>query len=136
MVKKVQVGKDQEKAQSERDPHPKNRGGKKPNQQPGTHTTKHIVSRTSSHPPNRRPPSYPNLTKNTKSLCMTLVYSPGITCMQGLVVPQSFRLVSSWIPFRSQRFARSLPKVTLAFAILAVTSSSMCTTLERVLPKH
>ena len=29
--KKVQVGKDQEKAQSERDSHSKNRGGKKPN---------------------------------------------------------------------------------------------------------
>ena len=29
--KKVQVGKDQEKAQSEKDPHSKNRGGKKPN---------------------------------------------------------------------------------------------------------
>ena len=29
--KKVQVGNDQEKAQSERDPHSKNRGGKKPN---------------------------------------------------------------------------------------------------------
>ena len=28
---KVQVGKDQEKAQSERDSHSKNRGGKKPN---------------------------------------------------------------------------------------------------------
>ena len=31
--KKVQVGKDQEKAQSEKDSHSKNRGGKKPNQQ-------------------------------------------------------------------------------------------------------
>ena len=31
MLKKVQVGKDQEKAQSERDSHSKNRGGKKPN---------------------------------------------------------------------------------------------------------
>ena len=30
-LKKVQVGKDQEKAQSEKDSHPKNRGGKKPN---------------------------------------------------------------------------------------------------------
>ena len=29
--KKVQVGKDQEKAQSERDSHSKNRSGKKPN---------------------------------------------------------------------------------------------------------
>ena len=29
--KKVQVGKDQEKAKSERDPHSKNRGGKKTN---------------------------------------------------------------------------------------------------------
>ena len=38
--KKVQVGKDQEKAQSEKDSHSKNRGGKKPNQQPGTYTMK------------------------------------------------------------------------------------------------
>ena len=30
-IKKVQVGKDQEKAQSERDSHSKNRGGKKTN---------------------------------------------------------------------------------------------------------
>ena len=39
-TEKVQVGKDQEKAQSEKDSHPKNPGGKKPNQQPGTHTMK------------------------------------------------------------------------------------------------
>ena len=31
LSKKVQVGKDQEKAQSEKDSHSKNRGGKKPN---------------------------------------------------------------------------------------------------------
>ena len=31
MFKNVQVGKDQEKAQSEKDSHSKNRGGKKPN---------------------------------------------------------------------------------------------------------
>ena len=31
LLKKVQVGKDQEKAKSERDSHSKNRGGKKPN---------------------------------------------------------------------------------------------------------
>ena len=31
MTKKVQVGKDQEKAQSEKDSHSKYRGGKKPN---------------------------------------------------------------------------------------------------------
>ena len=37
---KVQVGKDQEKAQSEKDSHSKNQGGKKPNQQPGTYTMK------------------------------------------------------------------------------------------------
>ena len=30
-TKKVQVGKDQEKAQSEKDSHSKNQGGKKPN---------------------------------------------------------------------------------------------------------
>ena len=39
--KKVQVGKDQEKAQSEKDSHSKNRGGKKLNLQlPGTYTMK------------------------------------------------------------------------------------------------
>ena len=63
--KKVQLGKDQEKAQSEKDSHFKNRGGKKPNQQPGTYTMKHIVSRMSSYFPNRWPLSYPNPTKNT-----------------------------------------------------------------------
>ena len=31
LFKKVQVGKDQEKAQSEKDSHSKNQGGKKPN---------------------------------------------------------------------------------------------------------
>ena len=39
-AKKVQVGKDQEKAQSEKDSHSKHRGGKKPNQQSGTYTMK------------------------------------------------------------------------------------------------
>ena len=36
VIKGVQEGKDQEKAQSEKDSHSKNRGGKKPNQQSGT----------------------------------------------------------------------------------------------------
>ena len=40
IYKKVQVGKDQEKAQSEKDSHSKNRGGKKTNQQSGTYTMK------------------------------------------------------------------------------------------------
>ena len=64
---KVQVGKDQEKAQSEKDSHSKNRVGKKPNQQSGTYTMKHIVSRMSSYFPNRWPLSYLNLTKNMKT---------------------------------------------------------------------
>ena len=38
--KKVQVGKDQEKAQSEKDSHSKNQDGKKKNQQSGTYTMK------------------------------------------------------------------------------------------------
>ena len=63
----VQVGKDQEKAQSEKVSHSKNRGGKKPNQQPGTYTMKHIVSRMSSYFPNRWPLSSLNLTKNMKT---------------------------------------------------------------------
>ena len=65
--KKAQAGKDQEKAQSVKDSHSKNRGGKKPNQQSGTYTMKHIVSRMSSYFPNRWPLSYPNLTKNMKT---------------------------------------------------------------------
>ena len=67
VYEKVQVGKDQEKAQSEKDSHSKNRGGKKPNQQSGTYTMKHIVSRMSSYFPNRWPLSYLNLTKNMKT---------------------------------------------------------------------
>ena len=49
---------------------------------------------------------------------------------------QTFSLVSSLISFRSQTFVRSLPNATLAFAVLAVTSSSMCTALERVLLRY
>ena len=37
---KVQVGKDQEKVQSEKDSHSKNRGGEKKTQQSGTDTKK------------------------------------------------------------------------------------------------
>ena len=65
--KKVQVGKDQAKPQSEKDSHSKNRGGKKPNQQSGTYTMINIVSRMSSYFPNRWPLSYLNLTKNMKT---------------------------------------------------------------------
>ena len=67
LLEKVQVGKDQEKAQSEKDSHSKIRGGKKPNQQSGTYTMKHIVSRMSSYFPNRWPLSYLNLTKTMKT---------------------------------------------------------------------
>ena len=52
---------------------------------------------------------------------------------RGWGVPQTFSLVSSLI--HSRTFARSIPNATLAFAFLAVTSSLMCTALERVLPK-
>ena len=38
--KKIQVGNDQEKAQSERDSHSNNRGGKKLNQKSGSYTMK------------------------------------------------------------------------------------------------
>ena len=65
--KKVQVGKDQEKAQSEKDSHSKNRVGKKTKEQSGTYTMKHILSRMSSYFPNRWPLSYLNLTKNIKT---------------------------------------------------------------------
>ena len=74
-----------------------------------------------------------------KFLGMALVYCPGLTCIYKRVgsttALQTFSLVSSLIPFRSQTFVRSLPNATLAFAVLAVTSSSMCTALERVLPR-
>ena len=47
-MRKGKVGKDQEKAQSERDSHSNNRGGKNLNQQSGTDTMKHSASRMSS----------------------------------------------------------------------------------------
>ena len=78
--KEVQVGKDQEKAQSEKDSHSKNRGGKKPNLQSGTYTMKHIVSRMSSYFPNRWPLSYLNLTKNMK----TYIRRQQFICMDSL----------------------------------------------------
>ena len=61
--KKAQVGKDQEKAQSEKDSHSKNRGGKKQTNNQVLIPRKHIVSRMSSYFPNRWPHSYLNLTK-------------------------------------------------------------------------
>ena len=66
-IRKVQVGKDQEKAQSEKDSHSKNRGGKKQTHSQVLYTMKHIVSRMSSYFPNRGPLSYLNLTKNMKT---------------------------------------------------------------------
>ena len=40
ITQQVQVGNDQKKAQSEKDSHSKNRGGKKLNKQSGTYTMK------------------------------------------------------------------------------------------------
>ena len=66
--KKVQVGKDQEKAHSEKDSHSKNRCGKKTKL-----TIRYlyheniIVSRMSSYFPNRWPLSYLKLIKNMKT---------------------------------------------------------------------
>ena len=64
----VQVGKDQEKVQSEKESHSKNRGGKKNKLTIRYlyHET-HIVSRISRYFPNRWPLSYINLTKNMKT---------------------------------------------------------------------
>ena len=61
-LKKVQVGKDQEKAQSEKDSHSKNRGGKK-----NKLTIRYLYHETYHKPneqlfPNRWPLSYLNLT--------------------------------------------------------------------------
>ena len=67
MHKKVQVGKDQEKVQLEKDSHSKNRGGKKPNQQSGIDTKKTIRKPNDSYFPNKWPLSYLNLTKNMKT---------------------------------------------------------------------
>ena len=65
--KKVQAGKEQEKAQSEKDSHSKNRGGKKQTNNQVLYTMKHIVIRISSYFPNRWPLSYLNLTKTMKT---------------------------------------------------------------------
>ena len=64
---KVQVGKDQEKAQSEKVPTPKTEVGKNQTNNQVLYSMKHIVSRMSSCFPNRWPLSYLNLTKNMKT---------------------------------------------------------------------
>ena len=67
-VIKVQVGNDQEKAQSERNSHSKNRGGKK-NKLTIRYLYLENIDRKPSQQlfPNRRPLSYPNLTKTMKT---------------------------------------------------------------------
>ena len=65
MCKEVQIGKDQEKAQSEKDSHSKNRDGKELTIRYLYH--ENIVSRMGSYFPNRWPLSYLNLTKNMKT---------------------------------------------------------------------
>ena len=47
----------------------------------------------------------------------------------------TFSFVSSLIPLRTQILPRSRPNAALALAILALTSSSMRTTLDNVLPR-
>ena len=66
-LKKEQVGKDQENAQSEKDSHPKNQGGKQQTNNQVLIPCQHIVSQISSYFPDRWPLSYLNLTKNMKT---------------------------------------------------------------------
>ena len=67
-VEKVQVGKDQEKAQSENDSYSKKpRSGKTQTNNQVLIPCKHIVSRMSSYFPNRWSLSYLILTKNMKA---------------------------------------------------------------------
>ena len=47
----------------------------------------------------------------------------------------TFSFVSSLIPLRSQILPCSRPNAALTLAILVLTSSSMCTTLDNVLPR-
>ena len=48
----------------------------------------------------------------------------------------TFSFASSLIPLRSQTLPRSRSNAALALANLALTSSSMCTTLDNVLPRY
>ena len=71
-----------------------------------------------------------------KSLCMTLVYCPGFTCIQ-----EGTRQYHSLADFQLGVKLDSIspPDIcresSLVFAILAVTSSSTRTDLERMLPR-
>ena len=58
---------DKEKAQSGRNSHSKNRGGKKSKLTIGTYTKKTYCKPNEQLFPNRRPVSYPNLTKTVKT---------------------------------------------------------------------
>ena len=73
-----------------------------------------------------------------KFLGIALVYCPGLICI--LEGWQYHGLVDFQLSIKSDSLSfpdicASLPNATLAFAVLAVTSSSMCTALERVLPR-
>ena len=80
MYKKVQGGKDQEKAQSEKDSDSKHRVEKKETNNQVLIPRKHIASRMSSYLPIRWPLSYLNLTKQPRQEKTGLRdFRPGLT---------------------------------------------------------
>ena len=72
------------------------------------------------------------------SLGMRLVNCPSFACVYSVGSTTdlyTFSFVSSLIPLRPQILPRSRTNAALALAVLALTSSSMCTTLDNMLPR-
>ena len=70
-----------------------------------------------------------------KSLCMTLVYCPGLTCIHESWQYHSLVDFQLGVKLDSISPPDICTNATLVFAIPPVTSSSMCTALERVIPR-
>ena len=73
-----------------------------------------------------------------KFLCMSLVYCPGLTCIQEgwqYHILVDFQLGVKLDSVSLPDICTESLKSDTVFAILAVTSSSMFTAMERVLPR-
>ena len=66
---------------------------------------------------------------------MEVVQSFGMHSVGSITDLYTFSFVSSLIPLYSQILPHCRANAALALAILALTSSSMCTTLDNVLPR-
>ena len=115
---KVQVGNGQEKAQSERNSHPKNRGAKK--LQLGTYTYRTYRKPSEQLFPIRRPLNYPNFTKTMKTYMAAPVAERlrALSLNHSIISPLCLVWVRAplWPHVRQAKFCLRVCQVVLPFS--------------------